>query len=123
MADFNVEEILGEIKTKAEDLTKSAISAVEKKANEEKLKFSYSGVEKLKNAQYIEIGKMIYKKYLEGEFSEDMLENLSKIDSLNAEQDSIKARILLACNKKVCSECGEFFDMNLEACPKCGAKV
>ncbi len=72
---------------------------------------------------YIEMGKIVYDMYKQGEdVGEKFREEAEKVDILKKEIEEINMKILANKGLKTCSDCGKIISKDNHFCPNCGNK-
>ena len=70
---------------------------------------------------YMEIGKIVYDMYQQGEdVGERFKTEVEKIDTLKKEIAEINIKILANKGLKTCNECGKIISVDNHFCPNCG---
>ena len=110
--------------TKAcESVTKDAVSVVENKTKEARLRYSMHEIKDRMQSYYAEIGRSVYESFKTGTNNEDFSLIYGKLDALNDELEELKQRLYEECDLEVCPDCGGFVASKDMFCKKCGAKV
>lgn len=75
------------------------------------------------NKNYMEIGKLVFAKFKEGEsFGEDLGSLCSEIVEIQENIEDLKEKIAFLKNMKLCPNCRREMDINTSFCPDCGTK-
>lgn len=88
-----------------------------------KLSFSINETQNKIKDIYTEIGKTLYEKHLDGEDFEEFADEISQIDKLIVELDTLNDKSAELKNSLKCSACGTFNPHTSEYCSKCGAPL
>lgn len=105
-----------------------AVSAVGKMSGElvevTKINMEIRSKEEQIQKLYVELGKIMYKKYEEKTQLEDQLSQLCiQITAIEKESEALKAKLLAAKNIKACPACKAEVSASLEFCSSCGVKI
>lgn len=110
---------------KATETYKNTTDKTSKMAREMKLK-SYINENKNKiNRIYVEIGKKVYEKHVEGnvsEIEEYIKPEIEQIEQTARKIENMNTEIRALNNLKLCKSCSAEIDLNARFCPKCGVK-
>lgn len=111
-------------KDNAEKIAKKVAQRTSNVINQTKLTFAVNEAQNKVKDAYSEIGKIMYKKHLDGlETDEIYSELLEKIDKLMDEISMLNDKIAELKNSLKCPECGAFNSVDSEYCSKCGAQL
>lgn len=107
-----------------EKMTKSVVKKSGNLVEQTKLKFALSDVEEKIKDEFSAIGKFVYNQHLAGaDFTDELGEHCSNLDSLNNELNDIKAQIAETRNSVICSNCESVNSVDNQFCSKCGNKL
>lgn len=111
-------------KDNAEKIAKRVAHRTSNVISQTKLTFAVNEAQnKIKDA-YSEIGKIMYKKHLDGaETDESFTDLIEQIDKLMNEVSMLNDKIAELKNSLKCPECGAFNTVDSEYCCKCGAHL
>jgi len=118
MAFFN--ELKNNILEVSETIGKKSSDIIEV----QKLRMKHSSLENERKKDYIQLGKLLYKKIKNGEISDPQAQELYdkiKMNKEAAEEISHQLTILKGVN--VCANCQANVSSNNDFCPKCGARI
>lgn len=106
----------------------SAAEVVGNKAEEAvkitKIKRDIHTLKSANNQEFLEIGKLIYNRYLSDEVLEPEIMDIC--DIISEREEKIKARRKDLSNirgEKLCPVCGKYYSEDMVFCPYCGEKV
>lgn len=110
--------------TKAcETVTKNAVSAVESKTKEAKIRYSMHEIKERIESNYAAVGESVYHSFKNGKHSQDFSEIFGRLDALNEELEELGQRLYEECNLQICPECSAYVSTKDAFCHKCGAQV
>ncbi len=130
MADF-FGNLKGSLKGNLDNLGKTlsdTAEAVSKKTKEEvevqKIKSQVRGMERAKERDFQDMGKMIYDKFKNGDVIDTVFVELC--EAIQGREEAIEEANKKIADLKgldVCPNCKEHVDADVVYCPKCGAKI
>ena len=110
--------------TKAcESVTKSAVSAVETKTKEAKIRYSMHEIKERIESNYASIGECVYDSFRNNKHWDDFSVIFGRIDALKEELEELTQRLYDECNLQICPDCGAYVSVKEAFCHKCGAQV
>ncbi len=107
---------------------RSTSASVSKKAEEvfetTKLKVSIADMQNEVESIYTDIGKLVYKAFVENEApSEEINDKCSQISDILVQIEEVKDKIKASKNLTVCPNCNAAVDANSKFCAACGTKL
>ena len=131
MSDKSFDVIVEEIRTNAVKLKDSVTKFTKqtfKKTNSSigvaKLKFTLNEVETSMEKAYADIGKDVYKQYLNDEpFTEDIIEKCGVVEKYMSEIQKLKEKIAAEKDAVICENCMSMNSADSVYCSKCGYKL
>lgn len=111
---------IGDIASKTYKKTSKKTGEIAKEA---KIKMKMNENKSNINNLYQEIGKIIYKKYLnkeEANIQEDLDSYCKKIEELSQEIEKYQQEVLSMKNKRICENCYTEIELTAKYCPNCG---
>ena len=118
-------EFFEKISKKASKAYKITADKTGKFAKDTKIKIKMNDLKQQINELYEEIGKKVYEKHIIGEeisIKNDLEEELTKIDVLADEIETLLNQSLELNDKKRCKQCSTLIDKNAKYCCECGVK-
>ena len=118
-------EFFDKISQKATEAYKITSDKTGKIARETKLKIKMSNLKTDINNIYEDIGKKSYERHTLGEtidFEKDFEQELTEIDVLTEQIETILKELLELKDKIQCEKCFTNIDKDCKFCPNCGAK-
>lgn len=118
-------EFFEKISKKASKAYKITADKTEKLARDTKLKIKMNDLKQQINELYEEIGKKVYEKHLTSQeisIKNDLEEELTKIDVLADEIETLLNQSLELNDKKRCKQCSTLIDKIAKYCCECGVK-
>lgn len=126
----NFDEILEQLKAGAGKLgetvgnaAKAAVSKVESKTAEAKIRYSISRAEERLKLNYQAIGEAVYKAYKSNTEPEDFSVYFERIKSVEEEIKELKKQLCEECEVTVCPGCKEIIKSTDAYCPVCGVRI
>lgn len=123
MDDFfdKLKDGAGKAKDGAERLAKEVAKRTSNAITHTKLSFAINEAQNKVKDTCSEIGKLVYKKYLDGEaFPEEFSPLLSQIDALMEEESILTQKLNELKNNIVCTDCGAKNAAGSKFCSSCG---
>ncbi len=119
----NFKENASKLTKACETVTKSAVSAVESKTKEARIRYSMHEIKERIESNYAAIGECVYTNFKNKKHSEDFSEIFGRLDALNEELEELTQRLYEECNLQICPDCGAYVSAKDAFCHKCGAQV
>lgn len=123
MDDFfdKIKDSAGKAKDGAERIAKEVAKRTSNAITHTKLSFAINETQSKIKDTCSEIGKLVYKKYLDGEsFDESFTPLLLQIDTLMEEENTLTEKLNELKNNVVCSSCGAKNASSAKFCSSCG---
>lgn len=119
----NFKENASKLTKACENVTKSAVSVVENKTKEAKIRYSMHEIKERIQNNYAAIGESVYSNFKNKNQSEDFSVIFGRLDALNEELEELEIRLCEECNLQICPDCGAYVSAKDAFCHKCGAQV
>mgnify|MGYP003296268504 CR=1 FL=1 len=102
----NIKESASKLTKVCENVTKNAVSAVETKTKEAKIRYSMHEIKDRIQSNYAAIGECVYNSFKNKNHSEDFSVIFGKLDALNEELEELSRRLYEECDLQICPDCG-----------------
>ena len=111
-------------KDSAERIAKEVAKRTSNAITHTKLNFAANEAQGKVKDIYREIGKSMYKRYLDGaDYEESFSDSFKQLDKLFEEIEMLNAKIAELKNSLKCPECGAYNSSDSEYCSKCGSHI
>ncbi len=112
---------MNEILEAVKEITAAAVKKADKACRVTRLKLSKAALDRLLNAQYIELGKTVYDMCKSGvEDSQEIVSMTVQIDGTRRRLKALEKRIAHISELVTCPGCGTVLKIKNTYCPHCG---
>ena len=120
MADFNVEEFVGNVKSGAERLAKDVAGKTETFVGQMKLQYAIKSLKSKIDEALVDLGGFIYEEFADEDIEGPVKDKCNHIRELYEELNALNDELASLKDTVVCPECGNFNQREARFCSVCG---
>ena len=123
MADFNVEDLVGTVKSGAEKLAKDVAGKTESCVGQMKLQYAIKSLKSKIDEAYVDLGSYIYEEFSDEEIEGPVKDKCNHIRELYEELSALNDELASLKDTVLCGACGHYNQSNSSFCSVCGASL